>query len=119
MAGREAEMPQGGESEAGIYTETLARLYLQQGLVARALAIYRRLAQEQPDNPQLHECLHTLEQQLALGALGQDTVVQRTIPDLVVETTSMALRQQGEYVVAQLERWLHSLQQQRQHQEHP
>lgn len=119
MAGREVEMPQGGDSEASICTATLARLYLQQGFVARALAIYRRLAQEQPENPQLHECLCTLERQLALGALGPDAVVQRTTPDLDVDSTSTALLHQGEYVVAQLERWLHSLRRQRQPQERP
>lgn len=119
MAGREVEVPQAGDSEAGICTETLARLYLHQGFVERALAMYRRLAQEQPDNHQLHECLHTLERQLALGALRPDAVVQRTIPDLAVDTTRTALLHQGAYVVAQLERWLHALRRQRQHQEHP
>jgi hypothetical protein len=119
MVGREVEVPQAGDAEAGICTETLARLYLQQGFVARALAMYRRLAQEQPENHQLQECRRTLERQLALGALGQDAVVQRTIPDLAVDTTSTALLHQGESVVAQLERWLHALRRQRQHQERP
>jgi len=115
MAGSEVEATQSHDSAAGICTETLARLYLQQGFIARALAIYRRLAQEQPANHQLHERLRTLEEQCALGALGQDTMVQRTIPDLAVDTTNMAARPQGRYVVAQLERWLHYLQ--RQHQQ--
>ena len=109
----------GSEAEAGICTETLARLYLQQGFVARALAIYRRLAQEQPENQPLYERLRTLEQQCALGALGQDAVAPRTVPDLAVETTSMAPHRQGEAVVAQLERWLHYLRRQRQHPERP
>ena len=109
----------GSEAEAGICTETLARLYLQQGFVARALAIYRRLAQEQPENQPLYERLRTLEQQCALGALGQDAVGQCPGPDLAVETTSRAPHQQGDAVVAQLERWLHYLQRQRQHQACP
>jgi hypothetical protein len=117
MAGREVETPQARDVEAGIYTETLARLYLQQGFVERALAIYRRLAQEQPDNHQFHEHLCTLEQQLALGALGQDTVVQRTAPDPAMDTPGRALHHQREAVVAQLERWLYYLQRQRQPQE--
>ena len=59
--------------EAGIYTETLARLYLKQGFVERALAIYRRLAQEQPDNARLHERLHTWSRRLRAGEeLGQN-----------------------------------------------
>jgi hypothetical protein len=114
MAGSGSEALQSRDAEAGICTETLARLYLQQGFVGRALAIYRRLAQEQPDNHQLHERLRTLEQQLALGALGQDAVVPRTGPDMAVDTTSMASHHQGDAVVAQLERWLHYLQRQRQ-----
>ena len=119
MAGREVEAPQTRDAEAGICTETLARLYLKQGFVERALAIYRRLAQEQPGNQQLHERLRTVEQQLALGALGQDTVGQRTPPDLAVDTTSRAPHPQRDEVVAQLERWLHSLQRRRQHPERP
>jgi tetratricopeptide (TPR) repeat protein len=119
MAGSEVETSQAPDAEAGICTETLARLYLQQGFVERALAIYRRLAQEQPDNPQFHERLHTLEQQLTLGTLGPDTVVPRTAPDLAMDTTSRALRRQREAVIAQLERWLHYLQRQRQRQDGP
>jgi hypothetical protein len=109
----------GSEAEAGICTETLARLYLQQGFGERALAIYRRLAQEQPENQPLHERLHTLEQQCAPGALGQAAAAQRTVPDLAVETSGRAPHQQGDAVVAQLERWLRSLRRQRQHAEHP
>ena len=119
MAGSEIEAPQARAAEAGIYTETLARLYLQQGFVARALAIYRRLAQEQPENQPLHERLRTLEQQCALGAREQNAVVPCTVPDLAVETTSMAPHQQRDAVVAQLECWLHSLRRQRQHHERP
>ncbi len=125
MAGREVETSQArdaaqaGNAEASICTETLARLYLQQGFVERALAIYRRLAQEQPDNPQFHERLHTLEQQLTLGTLGPDSVVPRSAPDPAMDTTSRASRHQRDAVVAQLERWLHYLQRQRQPQEGP
>ncbi len=59
MAGSEAEVLQARQAEAGICTETLARLYLQQGFVERALAISRRLAQEQPANHPLHERPYT------------------------------------------------------------
>jgi hypothetical protein len=119
MAEREIAALSARDAEAGICTETLARLYLQQGFVARALAIYRRLAQEQPDNAQLQERLRTLEQQLALGALGQDAVAPHTSPDLAVDTASVAPHDQGDAVIAQLERWLHYLQRPRQPQEHP
>ena len=49
LAEVEACASQPCDAEAGIYTETLARLYLKQGFVERALAIYRRLVQEQPE----------------------------------------------------------------------
>ena len=117
MAGSEAEVLQARQAEAGICTETLARLYLKQGFVERALAIYRRLAQEQPENHQLHERLSTLEQELALGALGQDTVVQRAVPEATGEMATRTARRQEHQVVVQLQRWLHYLQQQRQQRE--
>jgi hypothetical protein len=55
MTRAEVAVSESHEAVAGIYTETLARLYLKQGFGERALAIYRRLAQEQPDNHQLHD----------------------------------------------------------------
>ena len=117
MAEAEGDASQLRDSEDGIYTETLARLYLKQGFVERALVIYRRLAQEQPGNHQLHERLSTLEQELALGALGQDTVVQRAVPEATVEMATRTAHRQEHQVVAQLQRWLHYLQQQRQRRE--
>ena len=117
MAEAEADASQLRDSEDGIYTETLARLYLKQGFVERALAIYRRLAQEQPGNHQLHERLSTLEQELALGALGQGTVVQRAVPEATGEMATRTARRQEHQVVVQLQRWLHYLQQQRQQRE--
>ena len=118
MAEVEGEASQPRDSEASMYTETLARLYLKQGFVERALAIYRRLAQEQPGNHQLHERLRTLEQELALGGLGRDTVVQRAVPDAAVDTATRATRRQEHHVVVQLERWLYYLQRQCRQREH-
>jgi hypothetical protein len=114
MAEAEGDASQLRDSEDGIYTETLARLYLKQGFVERALAIYRRLAQEQPGNHQLHERLYSLEQELALGALGQDIGVQRAGPEATGEMATRTARRQEHQVVVQLQRWLHYLQQQRQ-----
>ena len=110
MAEAEAHASQPRDAAAGIYTETLARLYLQQGFGERALAIYRRLAQAQPDNHQLQAQLCTLEQELALGGLGTDTVRQRAVPEIAAMATRTAPRQEHQ-VIAQLERWLHYLQQ--------
>jgi len=114
MVEAEGDASQLRDAEDGIYTETLARLYLKQGFAERALAIYRRLAQEQPGNHQLHERLSTLEQELALGALGQDAAVQRAVPEATVEMATRTARRQEHQVVVQLQRWLHYLQQQRQ-----
>src|SRR5438876_10127906 len=105
MVEAEGDASQLGDSEDGIYTETLARLYLKQGFVERALAIYRRLAQEQPGNHQLCERLCTLEQELALGMLGQDPVVQRAVPEAGAELATRTIRGQAHRVVIQLERW--------------
>ena len=101
------------DAEAGIYTETLARLYLKQGFVERALAIYRRLAQEQPDNAPLHERLHTLEQECAQGGSGLESVVQRSVSDAADESAAPALHRHEHRIAAQLGRWLHYLQRQR------
>ena len=57
--------------DTGIYTETLARLYLKQGFVEQALAIYRHLAQDQPENLQWQETVMALEQQLLLSSVEQ------------------------------------------------
>jgi len=86
--------------------------------VERALAIYRRLTQEQPGNHQLHERLCTLEQELALGVLGHDTVVQRVVPE-AADLATPVTRRQEHHIVVQLERWLSSLQHQRQQRERP
>lgn len=100
--------------EVGIYTETLARLYLKQGFVEQALAIYRRLVQEQPEKQQLHERLHALEQ-LALGAPGPVPPVLAPAPPAAEDTAPRAPHDQTRRVLAQLERWLYYLQQQGQH----
>jgi hypothetical protein len=113
MAEAEAHASQVCDAEAGIYTETLARLYLKQGFAERALAIYRRLAQEQPGNAQLHERLHALEQELAWGGLGPEPVVQRGSPDRAAETATPIIHRHEHHIAAQLGRWLHYLQRQR------
>ena len=71
MAEAEAYASQPRDAAAGIYTETLARLYLKQGFGERALAIYQRLAQEQPDNHQLHERLRTFNRSWHAEGVGQ------------------------------------------------
>jgi hypothetical protein len=102
------------DSAAGIYTETLARLYLQQGFVEEALAIYRHLVQEQPANQALQARLRTLEQQVALAAAAPDVAATLPTPDATGPQAPQAPRSRAPAVVAQLERWLLYLQRQRQ-----
>jgi hypothetical protein len=113
MAEAEAYASQPRDAAAGIYTETLARLYLKQGFGERALAIYQRLAQEQPDNHQLHERLRTLEQELACGGGGSDPAVQGAAPDGAVQRATQMTRRQEHQIAAQLGLWLRYLQRQR------
>lgn len=113
MAEVEAYASQPRDAEAGIYTETLARLYLKQGFVERALAIYQRLAQEQPDNAQLHARLRTLEQELAQGEPGPEPGVS----DAADTTPGPVIHRHEPHVAMQLGRWLHYLQRQRQQRE--
>ena len=113
MAEAEAYASQPRDAAAGIYTETLARLYLKQGFGERALAIYRRLAQEQPGNHQLHERLRTLEQELAGGGGGSDPAVQCAVPDGAGEGATQMTRRQEYQIAAQLGLWLRYLQRQR------
>jgi hypothetical protein len=106
MAEAEAAASQPRDAAAGIYTETLARLYLKQGFGERALVIYRRLAQEQPGNHQFHERLRTIEQEMACGGGGPD-------PDGAGERATPVTRRQEHQITAQLERWLRYLQRRR------
>jgi hypothetical protein len=61
----------------GMYTETLARLYMRQGHVDKALRIYRHLAAQQPSDLDLQDHIHALEHQLTIATeMGADTAVQ-------------------------------------------
>ena len=113
MAETDAYASQPRDAAAGIYTETLARLYLKQGFGERALAIYRHLAQEQPGNHQLHERLHTLEQELACGGGGLAPAGHSPVPDGTGERVSQVTRRQEHQIAAQLGLWLRYLQRQR------
>ena len=113
MAEADAYASQPCDAAAGIYTETLARLYLKQGFGERALAIYRRLAQEQPGNRHLHERLHTLEQELACGESRPDSAGQGPTLEGTGASATPATRRQEQQMVEHLELWLRYLQRQR------
>jgi hypothetical protein len=51
-----------------IVTETVAELYLQQGLTDRAMAVYRTLGARRPDDRALHERIARLEAEFAPAA---------------------------------------------------
>jgi len=118
MAEADAYASQPCDAAAGIYTETLARLYLKQGFGERALAIYRRLAQEQPGNHQLHERLRDLEQELACGGGGSAPAVHYAVPDGAGERAAQVTRRQEHRIAVQLGLWLRYLQRQRLQREH-
>jgi hypothetical protein len=118
MAEAEGAASQSHDAAAGIYTETLARLYLQQGFGERALAIYRRLVQEQPGNHQLYERLRTLEQELAYGGSELAPAGQCAIPDGADARVTPVAPCPEHQIAAQLELWLRYLQRQRLQREH-
>jgi len=61
----------------GMYTETLARLYMRQGHVDKALQIYRHLAAQQPSDSGLKEQIYALEHQLTVAnEMGSETDIQ-------------------------------------------
>jgi len=102
------------DAAAGIYTETLARLYLKQGFVERALAIYRRLAQEQPQNDAFQERIRSLEHDLTFGLLCPSLAA--SAPVMPESEVRAVVRPSHPYeqVIGQLEQWLRQLQRQRQ-----
>jgi hypothetical protein len=95
----------GSEEQAtGLYTETLARLYMQQGYGTKALAIYRHLIDLQPDNAGLRAKAAALERHLAASGSGE-----------VEDAAAGSGKGIGVCrVIARLEGWLVQLRRQRQ-----
>lgn len=112
----------------GMYTETLARLYMRQGHVDKALRIYRHLAARQPSDLDLQDQIHALEHQLTTAAeMETDTAVQAlpipvdwpseqevkpSVPLAVVQVSRDV--EQTQQIIARLERWLQVLRHRRQ-----
>jgi hypothetical protein len=69
-------------SEAEIATSTLAEIYVQQGLVDRALVIYRRLAQRSPGDARIATRVTELETELERQRAGGEREAFREPPDL-------------------------------------
>ncbi len=92
----------------GLYTETLARIYWRQGFLSEALQIYRRLAEDHPDEPRLQEHIRTLAQELGLTSPGPVASPRTDVKVLAPRT----LPDWREHAIHVLERWLTCLQQQ-------
>ncbi len=110
----------------GMYTETLARLYMRQGHVDKALRIYRYLAAQQPSDTDLQDQIHTLEHQLTIAAEMKSGAPVQALPIPVDWPSSQEANahvplpaaqslgeiEQARHVIAHLERWLQVLRQQ-------
>jgi hypothetical protein len=112
MADKTLQSPQ-GLATVGMYTETLARLYVRQGFVQEALHIYRRLAQERPQEGHLHEQIKALEQQLANGPPVPDRASPAGACAAVAGGTPGPATRHRQRVIEELQRWLRHLQRQR------
>ncbi len=119
----------------GMYTETLARLYMRQGHVDKALRIYRYLAAQQPGDLDLQDQITAIEHQLTIAAdmasnaspptqalpipvdwpvSPEANIPEATLPDARAYTALPASRaareaEQAQRVIAQLEHWLRVL----------
>ena len=71
-------------STAPFSSSTLAELYLQQGLVARAVDVYRQLVEQEPDNDKARHRLAELERQapVADDRAARRRALERTITGL-------------------------------------
>jgi hypothetical protein len=63
--------PQERAGEPEIATTTLAEIYVQQGLLGRALAIYRRVAERSPDDARVVARVAELEAELERQTVGE------------------------------------------------
>jgi hypothetical protein len=97
----------------GMYTETLARLYVRQGFIQEALHIYRRLAQERPQEGHLHAQIQALEQQLANGPPVPDGLSPAIASAAVAGGRPGMAARHTQRVMAELQQWLRHLQRQR------
>jgi len=109
----------------GMFTETLARLYMRQGHVDQALRIYRHLAAQEPSDVALKEQIHALEHQLAsVPEMETETGVQvlPTPADWCAQQEAEVYAplpgvqvlwqvEQTRHVITHLERWLRVLRQ--------
>jgi hypothetical protein len=108
----EAQRPVGQSyAVTGIYTDTLARLYVQQGFFDQALAIYYHLARAQPQNPQWRERITALEQQRAAAACAAGIERRKTMS--AGRKGTALCRHLDRRLLVQLEQWLYVLRQRR------
>jgi hypothetical protein len=84
MAEGSAERP--GRAESGeIATSTLAEIYAQQGLLGRALSIYRRMLTRTPEDGEIAARIERLERRIAeTGPEVSEDPVAESAPDLPI-----------------------------------
>lgn len=71
-----SERPAGSES-GEIATSTLAEIYAQQGLLGRALSIYRRMLSRTPEDPEISGRIQNLERRIAeIGPTSEDRIAE-------------------------------------------
>ena len=104
----------------GMFTETLARLYMRQGHVDQALRIYRHLSAQQPGDAGLQHQILALEHQLAAAPETGAEASEAWRPALSAGSEAAALGspalrcvEQTREVIARLEGWLRVLRQRR------
>ncbi|MCC7193937.1 MAG: tetratricopeptide repeat protein [Gemmatimonadaceae bacterium] len=81
------------EPPAVFVTETMAELYLQQGFRDEALEVYRKLAEQNPDDAALRERIHSLEAgkraSMSFEALADD------VPEYAAGTDALIVMKDG------------------------
>ncbi len=79
-SGRRDEVPEGGMDDGldriDIVTPTLAEIYFNQGQLRRALAIYRRLLENDPGNDRLKRSIQAVDAAIASGREGLPAMEQ-------------------------------------------
>ncbi len=101
----EATSP-GTRGRDGIHTQTLAELYVRQGLIDRAVDMYRRMLSQDPQNLGIQRRLRELEPRLGPESVA---VSAGAGPEQAPSPSTAAGRNRAESI-ARLERWLRSIQ---------
>lgn len=119
---------QGQESEEPIPTATLAEIYVKQGLIDKAIRVYREIVRQNPENEAAKDRLAELgrdadtasnepvtEQQPDIAAAVDEVAVNIAEPAPAVEVSVEPEQQQSGSPLEIMERWLAAINQRREH----